>query len=541
MKKIIEKLSYIMILMTVLLLSGCKKDLLEVYPLDALSEANFWKNEKDAYLALVGLYENDSNYDRARSNSFWGSGAITVSFYTDDARGKGDWTYPYIQGNMGLSDGNWVWNYQVIMRCNIFLENIGKCEMDADKKAEMIAEAKFLRSFGYFWLSQLFGDVPLNTKVLTLEEANTLTQNSKADVTQFILDELTAAIPDLPASRPEAESGRIVKSAALAVKGRLLMAEKRWSEAADAFKAIIDLGVHSIDPRFSELFTQAGEGSPECIWAKTYQENIAGETVTQVAVVPMFFNGWGELNIFQGFVDEFKMTDGLTIEESPLFDIDHPWENRDPRLYATVLLPGYSVFRGMVFQGHPDSTLLGIASAETPGATGYAMRKYLDEGYNGDQKAYGGDYTLIRYAEVLLSYLESKLEAGDIITQALLDETINKVRGRAAVNMPFVTETAPDELRKIVRSERRVELAFESGLRYWDLLRWRTAHIELNKKMYGMRLTNDPGSYTGGYTIDEKGFYFSLQKQFNESKDYLIPIPQSELDINKNLTQNTGY
>ena len=151
----------------------------------------------------------------------------------------------------------------------------------------------------------------------------------------------------------------------------------------------------------------------------------------------------------------------------------------------------------------------------------------------------------MRYAEVLLSYLESKLESGDAITQALLDQTINKVRGRAAVNMPPVTETDPTKLREIVRNEDRVEFATERLIRYMDIRRWGIYQQVMNQVFYGMKLTNDPANYTA-YNVAKTGPYaghlISLDKTGSIKPGYdLIPIPLTEIDINPALTQNPDY
>lgn len=153
----------------------------------------------------------------------------------------------------------------------------------------------------------------------------------------------------------------------------------------------------------------------------------------------------------------------------------------------------------------------------------------------------GTNWILIRYAEVLLGYLESELESGATIDQTLLDQTINLVRGRAAVNMPPVTTTDASKLREIIRRERRVEFAFE-GLRYYDILRWGIAADELNHQFTGQKLTNDPLNYTA-YPVDADGYYIMSQQNraFIAGKNELWPIPQSEIDINPNLTQNPNY
>jgi hypothetical protein len=128
------------------------------------------------------------------------------------------------------------------------------------------------------------------------------------------------------------------------------------------------------------------------------------------------------------------------------------------------------------------------------------------------------------------------LEAGDPITQDLLDQTINKVRGRESVQMPAVTETNRDVLRTILRRERRVELAME-GIRNWDIYRWGIADVVLNRKIYGAKVANGPG---GKYVTDQNGYYYVYERKF-KSHHYLWPIPQSERDINPDLGQNQGY
>ena len=136
---------------------------------------------------------------------------------------------------------------------------------------------------------------------------------------------------------------------------------------------------------------------------------------------------------------------------------------------------------------------------------------------------------------MLLSYLEAKLEAGEGITQALLDETINKVRGRASVQMPAITEVNAGKLRPILRNERRVELAME-GIRYWDLLRWGIAHEALNGDIYGAPF---PGSKRTSIKPDGEpdkyGRWWVNSRAFRQDQDYKWPIPQSEQDINPNL------
>ena len=263
-----------------------------------------------------------------------------------------------------------------------------------------------------------------------------------------------------------------------------------------------------------------------------------GNTHNQRNFHPDFYGGYSESFLYQNLIDDFGMIDGLPIDESPMYDPDHPFDNRDPRLYASVFLPFYTEFRGKVYD--PTNELDNLV-----GATGYGQKKMVVEDYAGDWGSSGDDIIRLRYAEVLLGYLECKLEAGDNITQDLLDETINKVRGRAAVNIGPVTETDPSKLREIVHRERRVEFSQEEFIRWWDIRRWGEYVERVNKKFYGMKLTDDPENYTK-YAVETEGKYrghkIVLDKTGSITSKYnLLPIPIYEININPSLPQNDGY
>lgn len=533
----------LLLLVTLVLLgqTGCK-DWLDKQPLDSVSESTFWTSGSDAMLALTGVYDGSN----VGTNSYNNELLIMASF-TDDSGYKHGAVGVIYSGYLKESDSQVVeaiWNrsYTTIYRANYFLENIDKVEdMDDAEKAEMIAEVRFLRAYEYFYMSVLYGGVPLVTEVLSIEEANNQARNSLEDIQSFCLTELTASAVDLPASRPDDEKGRILKAAALAIKGRIQMIREEWSDAAATYKEIIDLGVHIIDPRYKELFEEVGENSKEIILSSNCLAGTYGNPQNQRNYHPDFYGGYQEDNLYQNMIDEYRMIDGLTIDESPLYDPENPFENRDPRLYESVFLPGYTMFRGKLFPADPAQN--GISSLA--GATGYGWKKYVTEDYSGDQGSSGDDIIHIRYAEVLLSYLESQLEAGDNITQELLDQTINKVRGREVVNMPSVTETDPAKLRDIVRSERRVEFAQERLIRYMDIRRWGIFLESLNKKFYGMKLTDDPDNYDA-FNVEKTGKYrghrIVIDKTGSYTEDHaLLPIPLYEININPNLDQNPGY
>lgn len=522
--------------------TGCQ-DWLDEQPLVQLSEGSFWNSEGDAMIALTGIY-NGSNV----GNNSYNNELLILSSATDDSSYKLGSVGNIYSGYLRAADAQvvlaiWQRAYRTIFKANYFLENIDGVEMDPALKAAYVAEARFLRAYEYFYLSVLYGGVPLITNVLSIEEANSQTRNPLSEVVDFALLELDAATGDLPATRPASERGRIVKAASLAIKGRLLMIQERWSEAATAYKEIIDLEAHDIDPRYKAIFEEEGETSSEIILSANLIAGLYGNTHNQRNHHPEFYGGYSEVNPFQGMVDAFLMVDGLSIEDSPLYDPENPFDNRDPRLYASIFLPEYTEFRGRLFLAHPDRTEDNIAAL--PGATGYGWKKYVTEDYAGDFGNSGDDIIHIRYAEVLLSYLESKLENGDNITQELLDQTINKIRGREEVNMPPVTETNPDELREILRNERRVEFCIERLIRYMDIRRWGIFMEVMNRQFYGMKLTDDADNYTD-YTVETTGRYRGHYKVIDKTGTVtpqmaILPIPLSEIDINPNLEQNPGY
>ena len=263
-----------------------------------------------------------------------------------------------------------------------------------------------------------------------------------------------------------------------------------------------------------------------------------GNTHNQRNYHPDFFGGYSESFLYQNLIDDFPMNDGLPIDKSPLYDPQNPFDNRDPRLYASVFLPFYTEFRGKVYD--PTNELKNLV-----GATGYGQKKMVTEDYQGDWGSSGDDIIRLRYAEILLAYLECKLEAGDAITQSLLDETINKVRGRESVNLPPVTETDRAELIEIVRTERRIEFNQEEFIRWWDIRRWGILVERVNRKFYGMKLTDDPENYTQ-YRVETVGKYrghkIVLDKTGSITTQYnFLPIPIFEININNSLQQNPGY
>lgn len=527
-----------------LLLIGCES--LDKAPLDSLSRETFWKTESDAQLGLTGVYRVVGGLQQG-SFDFWSQLGVIYLFEasTDNGFEKDNQVTDFNNGSLASTYAPvrtlWANTYTHIARCNNFIQNIDVVDMDSDKKEEMKAEVKAIRAFDYFNLYFYWGDVPLSTELLTIQEANSIDRTPKAEVRDFVINELKDAILHLPVKRPDSEHGRITKGGALAILGRVLLAEEMWEEAKEVYKQIIDLGEYIIDPRFKEIFEDSGNDSHEYILVSVRKEDDYGSPILR-GCHGFDYGGWHWFSPYNELVEEFECVDGKPISESPLYDPENPYENRDPRLYSTIGINGLTVFKGKLYISHPDSSAVKYQDQVTRRPwSGYLLHKFSDEDYSGGITAYGGDFVMIRYAEVLLSYLEACIESGTPITQDILDMTINKVRGREEIQMPPITELDPEKLTTILRRERRVELAWE-GLRLYDLFRWRIAHEKIDKRFTGMKVV--PASEAANYNtvqVDERGYYLTQEKHFRESVDYLWPVPQSELDVNPNLTQNPGY
>lgn len=519
---------------------------LDQAPKNQYDKDNFWTNETNARIGLTGVYLGNIKYGTQTNPTDWWTycGLVIFEHTTDNAydrRGKNAAQNRITNGTL-LANNDvirtyWAGSYVRIAISNNFLENIVKVKMDESKIKQMTAEARFIRACQYFYLSQFWGAVPLVKKTLTPDEANKVTKTPKAEIINFIITEFTEAAADLPRYKdiPASEFGRASKQAALAFLGRTYLAEKRYAEASAVYKQIIDFGDNIIDPDYGSIFSTKNEASAENIFSVIYYETLAGNGLTQHGL-PAIKGGWHLVNPLESLASQYDFIDGTPFSYSdPRFNSHNMAANRDPRFAATFLWDGCT-FGGKIYDCHPDhnTSLDQLTYSKQATRTGYGLRKFFDENFNGDLvNGYGGNLPIIRYAEVLLSYLEAELEGGKPITQALLDATINKIRGRASVNMPPITVTDANLLLPILRKERRIELALE-GIRYWDLLRWGILGQVMQGNFWGASF---PDAIKTGSKVDPTGNkrWFVDTKAFRIGKDEVWPIPEVETNINPGL------
>lgn len=531
----------------IFLLSSCEKRLL-LSPTDAFSNDEFWTSEDNAMDASTGVYRGNMQMNTGAefSPSDWWTyhGIVFMDLATDNAydrRGDNSPINTLTNGTLTSSNGNlrnfWRSSYIRIARSNAFLENITKVPMDGAIISRMSAEARFLRASMYFYLSQYFGDVPVTTSTLELAAANTIKKEPRVDVEKYVETELRAAIDFLPwqSEMLPSERGRATKQAAMAFLGRVYLAEGKFADAADVYDQIINQGDNIIDPNYPSLFDGSNESSREIIFATQYLQNTASSGILQ-HIFPAMLGGWHFFCPLGSLTEDYDFTDGSPFSfNDPRFNVNNIGQNRDPRLTFNILWNGEEL-GGALYDSNPNDANSPDQLTLTKQATrtGFSIRKYCPNGFSGDLQNSGINIPIIRYAEILLSDLEAKLESGSDITQELLDNTINKVRERADVMMPPIQVTDRATLLDIVKHERRIELPFE-GLRLWDLFRWQTAESVLNGEFYGasfpdaLNLRKAPDGH-----VDPNSRWYVTTKHFR-AQDYQWPVPLREVDINPNL------
>lgn len=519
----------ITLICVVLSLLGCNKDLLETIPNDRVTTEIFWKTDKDAVFAANAIYTELPGPDVFTNwDAMSDIGHVTLMWRDESIIEKGAYDatiYPVLS--------NWDNAYRAIQAANIFMDNVDRIETkDSALISRLKGEVRVLRAFFYIRLAELYGDVPLTTSELTLEASRELTRTPVTEVWDFIAKELSEAATLLPLK--QSEKGRVTKGAALALKARAMLFAHRFKEAADAAKAVMDLGVYHLYPSYQKLFSYAAENNEEVIFDKQYSKNIQSNNIFALTTPNSVFPQVNSFVPTKTAVDAYQMKNGKDITDPASgFDPKDPYVNRDPRLSYSIFVPGDLLPNGKTYRSKPGSgTGDAIGYAENSTATGFNVKKYVNKEDMNNPSDCGINIIYLRYAEVLLTYAEAKIEAGDL-DQSVLD-AINEVRQRPDVNMPPIKDMqSTEEMRRIVRHERLVELAFE-GLRYFDIRRWRTAEKVIPGIIYGMTYVDSKGDLK---TVSLPSF----KKIFDKSRDYLWPIPHTEKLLNPNLTQNTGW
>lgn len=402
-------------------------------------------------------------------------------------------------------------------------------------------EVRFIRAYIYFEMIKRYGGVPLVTRSLQLNEGKDIPRSSYNDLVTFISNECDAVKDSVRiewAGYSDNETGRITKGTVLALKSRLLLYAasplnnpgndlQKWQAAAEAAHDVIAMNKYSLFNNYQNLFlTPNSFRSSEVILSRRYGNTNGPERANYPIGTP---GGQSGTTPSQNLVDSY--------EKLPGWDPANPYQLRDPRLNATVVVNN-STWNGRTIQAYIGGT--DGKGVERASKTGYYLKKFLSDPLdlvNNQTTVHA--WILFRYGEILLNYAEAMNEAygpdADPAGYGLTArDAINQLRARPSVNMPPVIAAGQAEMRGKIRNERRVELAYEEH-RFWDVRRWKIAESTLGAPLLGEQITkNSNGSFS--YATKE------VEKRVFEPKMYLYPIPQVEINkSNGVIKQNPGW
>ncbi|MGI6573873.1 MAG: RagB/SusD family nutrient uptake outer membrane protein [Fermentimonas sp.] len=540
-----KTIKYILLFVAAACLFSACSDYLEPKPRSSYTEMDAWASPENTYLYINGFYKPIYEYGpyglkyagvslhdgfsdilRYNANVMGGSGGdVNKVVYTGNISP---------QGNI-LSD--YSYEYNRIRRINEFLyglENYVKYAPEV--KTLMEAQARFFRAYLHFMLVRGHGSIIIRDYIDGPNEAFKA-RSPEEDCWDFIEKELEFAAENLPDEWDRANFGRLTKGAVYGFMSRAMLYAKRWDKAVEAAQKVIDKEgtLYGLMPNYADVFNQT-DFCKETVMGYRFH----GE-LTHSVFIDKEYSPKGDFPVTdtggkclavptQEMVDSYYMADGTRFDWNNPTHAANPYENREPRFYASILYNG-AQWKGRTietFVGGTDGFKpFGVEDHPNSTTTGYYLRKLLNEKTTDINKKGITCWNEIRYAEVLLNQAEALNEGGKS-SQALIP--LNKVRQRA--QLPNVTETNQATLRNIIREERKIELAFE-GQRYWDLRRWRTALDVLGgKRMHGMKITkNNDGSFN--YEIvDCDG-----KDRFFEERYYNFPIPASEIQNNPECKQ----
>jgi hypothetical protein len=539
-KKITKYISVLFLVLTV----ACNDEYLERYPLDQISDAQFWTSSTD-----IELYANQFYIDLRDPHVNWRKDDKS----DNNAPGNrntyvwGEYVIPATGGGWGKSD------WQPIRRCNYALARIAEMEKDA-LVLRYEGEIRFFKSFYYQKMIERFGDVPWYEEDLqTDSEGLVKPRDSRKVVFENILNDLDFAIENLP---EESGENRLTKYVALTFKAEACLFEGTFrkyhglgdheailAESAEAAEAVINSGLFSLyttgnpEQDYFDLFVQYNlTGNPEAIFFQRFITGIRMHNNVRSLGEP-------HTGYTKDFVQSYLSKDGLPIALSPLYQGDVNFEDefvdRDPRMKQSIYVPDrpYRIYT----DGSVDYRTMPEFDNNYVTTSYYITKGYSPYEVDRLQNQTTIDVFTYRYGKLLVSYAEAKAELGEA-TQEVLDNSINLLRDRVGmphleVNVGFEDPNWPDwevpvsPLVNEIRRERRIETAGE-GTRWEDLVRWKAGKLLENPLTYVGAVDPETGEYRVIYPGNTRKW---------DDKLYLYPIPVQEISLNPQLTQNPGW
>ncbi len=614
------------VLMSIVFMAGCNDDFVSTKPLGEVSQADAWR---DAALAEAFVTEIYNGFDQGGLNEQMQASLTDESMFTHPGRGINTITESRSNdADQGWINGTYSWAnlYRRIRATNIVLENLADPQFDnssgiADR---LLGEAYFLRAFYYHQLLRYYGSVPIIDRVYQLgEEDYTAPRNTYEECVDFIVADCDRAA-ELLDGAPSVD-GRASKAAALALKSRMLTyaasdlhdiptasansptisgydnpeylgytsgsQQTRWERAKQAAKDILDgigtgyqmdlTGPVTPEEGTANYLSISLGGGSNAVPADGKADLILGRFFADLKDEggnyvgrnngPNGYHNWAGNTPTQQLVDDYGMVDGSPFDWSNPIHAARPYENRDPRFYATILYDGadwkprtadvagrdpnnqvqtgqYEVMQGGNKVIHYGLDTRNSSVEDWNGSyTGYYMRKFIDpDPAVVDQNTRQFiPWPMFRFTEVVFNYIEACIELGE---EAEARTWLNRIRFRAG--LPAITASG-DALQQVYRTERRIELAYEEH-RFHDARRWMIAAETLGRKVGLIRVFGrlKAGSSISVYRYDPEHYDYQytvgtidpgIENRQWLDKMYFMSIHRDEINRNGQLKQNPGY
>jgi starch-binding outer membrane protein, SusD/RagB family len=605
---------------------SCNDDFLNTKPLDKISSEATWADGalSQAFVYNVYSYLGYGGFEEQALAGYTDEAMFTHAGRNIDRFTQGSED----PGALAWMSETYEWGrmYLAIRQANIAIENLPKASFDdTNLRDRLLGEAYYLRAYYYHQLVRYYGGVPLISKAYGLNEDYSIARNTYEECVNFIVADLDQAATLLDGKAET--NGRASKLSAMALKARQLLyaasdlhdattaqanspamssysdialvaytggdRAARWRAAQDAAKAVLDAGTgYKLDlsgPVSAEegqknyvSIAMGGEsavGDPaaavELIFQRTHTAQFTQEDNWPLGGIhyginngPNGYHNWAGNTPIQQLVDDYEMMDGSKFDWNNPAHKAAPYDNRDPRFYATILYDGANWKprpadvtgldpANQIQTGYYDdgsgNLINGIDTRESSienwngSRTHYYTRKFIDSDPalpDNQSNAQTVPWPFIRYTEMALIYAEASYELGE---EAKALAWINKIRFR--VGMPAVNDSG-DALRDRIRNERRVELAYEEH-RYHDGRRWMIGD-QLGR---GIKSINVTATLKAGqsphvpYRYDKTKYDYVYTVQDNtenetrvwNDKMYFRPVSRDEINRNDKLIQNPGY
>lgn len=512
------KKTYLLILFLALTITACKEDYITLLPEDSLSPINFFQTDAQlqsaaiaAYVPLRDVLWNDyfvsemhadnTHYQPSPNNR----GSANV-FRESGADWNNDATNDYI-------NSIYFHSYTGISRANILIGRIPDAKSATEAgKAKAEGQAKFIRALNYYKLVRLFGGVPLHlTEVSETDEAF-LPRASAEEVYAQIIADCKDAIAKLQPPDKFPQTGEATKGAATVLLADVYVTLKRYEEAETLLNTLPSMG-YKLFTSYSDAFKLANKNKEESLFDVQYQ-TITGNGNQPNTFPQAFLPKTTNTTLITGVPSSNTVSTGGW--NKPVQDLIDSYEPGDQRLEASIAIAEGTYDDSYVMTLSANKSVLNYIPA--PGKVGQPyIKKFLDLPFiiAGSSSS---NWPVYRYAEALLLLAEALNEQGKSPLAPL-----NAVRNRAGLGS--ITETNKDVLRDIILHERRVELAFE------------------NKRFHDLQRAPKGLAIMQAYATKAKATYSLLSPTaFNiQPYKFLLPIPQSERELNPGLIQNPGY